>query len=106
MPPVQVRGDVFVARVFDNEDDFKRLDFTLGEVSSSAPWVKQAVAQNERKRQVLISSANPSIFLRSNALAGQCLDRTPPPPLLKKQVNQALTGDLNRFCIRTRFCRI
>lgn len=49
--PTEVRGDVFVARVFDNEEEFKRLDFTLGEVSSSAPWVKQAVAQNERKRQ-------------------------------------------------------
>ena len=48
---LQVRGDVFLARVFDSEEDFKRLDFTLGEVSSSAPWVKQAYAQNERKRR-------------------------------------------------------
>ena len=42
----------FVARVFDNEDDFKRLDFTLAEVSSSADWIKQAAAQNEKKRKV------------------------------------------------------
>jgi hypothetical protein len=34
----QVRGDVFVARIFDNDDDFKRLDFTLNDLSSSAPW--------------------------------------------------------------------
>ena len=36
----QVQGDAFVARVFDNEDDFRRLDFTLREVSSGAPWIK------------------------------------------------------------------
>ena len=49
---MQVRGDVFVARTFDNEDDFKRLDFTLSEVSSRAAWVKEARAQNERKAKV------------------------------------------------------
>lgn len=37
----QVRGDVFMGRIFDNEDDFVRMDFRLGEVSSSAPWVAQ-----------------------------------------------------------------
>jgi hypothetical protein len=37
---IQVQGDVFLARVFDNEDEFQRLDFTLREVSSGAPWVK------------------------------------------------------------------
>ena len=50
---MQVRGDVFMARVFDNEDDFKRLDFSLQEVSSTAAWVKEAYAQNERKRKVI-----------------------------------------------------
>ena len=46
---MQVQGDAFLARVFDNEDDFERLDFTLKEVASSAPWVKDAAAQNEAK---------------------------------------------------------
>ena len=36
----QVRGDAFLARVRDSEEEFQRLDFTLREVSSSAPWVK------------------------------------------------------------------
>ena len=36
----QVRGDAFLARVRDCEEEFQRLDFTLQEVSSSAPWVK------------------------------------------------------------------
>ena len=28
-----MQGDAFLARVFDNEDDFERLDFTLKEVT-------------------------------------------------------------------------
>lgn len=36
----QIRGDAFLARVFDNEEHFERQDFTLAEVSSSAAWVK------------------------------------------------------------------
>lgn len=39
--------------MFDNEADFKRLDFMLSEVSSTAAWVKEAFAQNERKRKVM-----------------------------------------------------
>jgi len=50
-PPPQVKGDAFLARVMDNGDDFERLDLTLDEVSSGAPWVQQARQQNGRKRQ-------------------------------------------------------
>jgi hypothetical protein len=35
-PWTQVRGDAFIARIFDNEDLFKRLDFELSEMNSSA----------------------------------------------------------------------
>lgn len=34
--PTNVTGDAFFGRIFDNEDDFKRLDFTIPELSSSA----------------------------------------------------------------------
>ena len=46
-----MQGDAFLARVFDNEDDFERLDFNLREVTSSAPWVREAAAQNEAKQR-------------------------------------------------------
>ncbi|KAG2482944.1 hypothetical protein HYH03_018169 [Edaphochlamys debaryana] len=49
--PLQVRGDAFVARVFDNEDHFVRLDLGLGEVTSSAPWVAAAAAQAAARLQ-------------------------------------------------------
>ena len=37
---LQVKGDAFLARVFDDGEGFKRMDFRLPEVSSSAQWVK------------------------------------------------------------------
>ena len=37
---MQVNGDAFISRTYDNGDDFKRLNFNVSEVSSSAPWVK------------------------------------------------------------------
>eukprot|EP00891_Asterochloris_glomerata_P002514 jgi/Astpho2/2514/Aster-04231 len=48
--PLEVKGDAFLARVYDNGEDFKRMDFRLPEVSSSAQWVKDAATQNKRKR--------------------------------------------------------
>lgn len=47
---LQVKGDAFLARVYDNGDDFERRDFDLSEVSSSAVWVKAAAAQNAQRR--------------------------------------------------------
>ena len=47
----QVHGDAWLARIFDNEDDFSRLDFTLQEVSSGAEWVRTAKAQRLAKAQ-------------------------------------------------------
>ena len=37
---MQVNGDAFIGRTYDNGDDFKRLDFKVSEVSSSAAWVQ------------------------------------------------------------------
>ncbi|GFR48092.1 hypothetical protein Agub_g9779, partial [Astrephomene gubernaculifera] len=47
--PMQVRGDAFLSRMFDNEDSFVRLDLRLGEVSSGAEWVAAAAAQAARR---------------------------------------------------------
>jgi tetratricopeptide (TPR) repeat protein len=48
--PLEVRGDAFLARVRDDGDEFERLDFVLGEVSSGAPWVRAARAAHEARR--------------------------------------------------------
>ena len=49
--PSDIVGDAFIARIIDDDDRFERHDFTLAEVSSSAPWVKRAFALNIAKKQ-------------------------------------------------------
>ena len=39
-----VTGDCFVARVFDDENDFRRIDFLESELDSGAAWVAEARA--------------------------------------------------------------
>ena len=40
--PTEVRGDAFVARLWDDQDGFKRHSITIAELSSDAPWVASA----------------------------------------------------------------
>ncbi|GLI64556.1 hypothetical protein VaNZ11_007876 [Volvox africanus] len=47
--PVQIRGDAFLGRLFDNDDAFVRMNFRLSEVSSAAPWVAAAAMQAARR---------------------------------------------------------
>lgn len=72
----QVKGDAFLARVMDNGDDFQRLDLNVAEVSSSAPWVRQAYAQNERKR----AAEAPESTLRRMQEQANARALSPPPP--------------------------
>eukprot|EP00210_Caulerpa_lentillifera_P002757 g2636.t1 len=44
-----ILGDAFLARVKENDDDFKRMDLLTSEVSSTAKWVKQAKKHNQKK---------------------------------------------------------
>lgn len=45
-----LHGDVFLSRMYDDGDEhWFRQDFTLGDVSSDAPWVKRARDQADRK---------------------------------------------------------
>lgn len=43
---LEVKGDAFIARVFDDDDDFVRMDFRLSEVSGDALWVQAAKMQS------------------------------------------------------------
>mmetsp|Transcript_11186 Transcript_11186/g.27289 ORF Transcript_11186/g.27289 Transcript_11186/m.27289 type:complete len:338 (-) Transcript_11186:390-1403(-) len=49
--PTDIVGDAFLARIIDDDDRFERHDFTLAEVSSSAPWVKRAHHLHLSKKQ-------------------------------------------------------
>ena len=48
----QVRGDCFVSRYFDNEDDWVRQDLTSGECEDlTSPWVARSAAMNRNRTE-------------------------------------------------------
>jgi len=67
--PGQVfRGDCFIGKVFDDgEDEWRRLDFTLKDVSADADWVASTKKQRENRSSSDMSSLANSIGMRSNA---------------------------------------
>lgn len=67
--PTEVRGDAFVARAWDDQDGFERMDLTVTDLSSDAPWVREAVKANA-------SRADPS----AAAAKLQAMNVQPPPP--------------------------
>ncbi|GMH36346.1 hypothetical protein BSKO_04214 [Bryopsis sp. KO-2023] len=86
--PIEVRGDAFLARIMDNEEDFDRLDFTVDEVSSSAEWVKAAQKyHSDREKQESMQDAMARI--RSNAAAGPKIVELTPAEEEKEKGNVA-----------------
>ena len=73
-----MKGDAFLARVFDDgQDGFERRDLTTAEVSSSAPWMAAAAAQNARKQRESAAAQQPAAAISSvpKAPAEQAKDR-------------------------------
>lgn len=84
--PLQVNGDAFIGRTYDNGDDFRRLDFKVSEVSSGAPWVQEARAQNERKRQ---RDSPAALQARMQASQSAPTSQAVPQPTPSKQLSSA-----------------
>ena len=55
----QIRGDVFIAKIHDDEmgDIFTRIDFTTADLSSDAPWFTLARKINDKKNDSKSTSA-------------------------------------------------
>ncbi|TYZ63192.1 hypothetical protein PybrP1_012941 [[Pythium] brassicae (nom. inval.)] len=62
---IEVRGDAFIARIFDNDDDFERLDFRLSEVTMDAEWVLIGKRQSIASAGGASPSAAPSAPARA-----------------------------------------
>ena len=45
-----VYGDVFISKYYDDEENFRRMNFKLNECSSSADWIKEARIRNSFKQ--------------------------------------------------------
>ncbi|OWY95404.1 hypothetical protein PHMEG_00034597 [Phytophthora megakarya] len=78
---LEVKGDAFIGRVFDNDDDFVRMDFRLTEVSGEAPWVQSA------KLQAAAAAAG-----NGGAAAGAALAQAKAPGKMM------LPGSIQRVC--------
>ncbi|CAI5733210.1 unnamed protein product [Peronospora destructor] len=78
---LEVKGDAFIGRVFDNDDDFERMDFRLSDVSGDAPWVQTA------KFQAAAAAAG-----NGGAAAGAALARAKAPSKLM------LPGSIQCIC--------
>uniref|UniRef100_M4BD24 MYND-type domain-containing protein n=1 Tax=Hyaloperonospora arabidopsidis (strain Emoy2) TaxID=559515 RepID=M4BD24_HYAAE len=78
---LEVKGDAFIGRVFDNDDDFVRMDFRLSEISGDAPWVQTAKSQ-------AAAAANG----HGGAAAGAALARAKAPDKMM------LPGSIQRIC--------
>lgn len=48
-PDSRFFGDAFIAKIFDDQDDWRRLSITMSEISSEAAWVKKVQAQRKNK---------------------------------------------------------
>ncbi|KAK2080672.1 hypothetical protein QBZ16_000526 [Prototheca wickerhamii] len=98
---VQVRGDAFLARVLDNGDDFERRDFTLADLSSTAPWVaaareKSAAAHGGASAEALFRQLQAGQGTTSSS-AGSAAPAKSPAETLKDEGNQAFKrGDFEK----------
>jgi tetratricopeptide (TPR) repeat protein len=73
---LSVSGDCFVARVFDDENDFRRIDFTMAELSSEAAWVQVARAYHAAH-----PAAQPGAeTMRQGGMGGASPAPAPAPP--------------------------
>jgi len=43
---IRVIGDAWIARLYDNQEDFQRMDFTLDDLKSDTDWMKKAKELN------------------------------------------------------------
>jgi hypothetical protein len=79
--PTDVRGDVFVAKIQDDEakDIFTRIDIGLKDLTSDAPWVKLAKTVNANAA-VNANSAVMNSLLHTQAAISDVSAAMPPPP--------------------------
>lgn len=68
-PGQQFRGDVFLGRVFDDEDAWERVDFTMADCNSDADWVQLTKNQRSKKNVNDMNTAAEKFGLDKNNTA-------------------------------------
>jgi len=68
-PGQTFRGDVFMGRVFDdNEDEWRRIDFTIKDCTSDAPWVAVVNKQRANRSSSDMSGMAAKMGMNNNAV--------------------------------------
>ena len=65
--PTDVRGDAFLARVWDDQDGFVRHNLVISEISSDAPWVAEASKVNALRQDPAAAAAKLSAMKSGSA---------------------------------------
>ena len=67
----QVRGDVFIGRVLEDDERFERRDFTIADLDSGSAWVAKARSLNIEKQMSAAGDGSNEMLARMQAMAGK-----------------------------------
>lgn len=77
--PVQVLGDCWVARCFDNDDDFIRYDMTFDDLNEDKPWIRLAQKINgkaleDQAARAAMGQNNAGLLQQNSVPQTKCAD--------------------------------
>lgn len=95
--PTEVRGDAFVAKVWDDQEGFVRNDLFVADLQSDAPWVHEAAARNASRLNPNETQAHMDAITSGHAAAEAA--KPPDLPLAERlsQAQSAKAGGTERF---------
>lgn len=80
--PTDILGDAFLARTWDDQEGFERQEFKIADLSSDAPWVKEAARLNANRQNP--AAAQKQLYDMSNAAQKPRPPAPPDEPLAKR----------------------
>ena len=83
--PTEVRGDAFLAKVWDDQDGFIRHDLTIADVSSDADWVAEARQRNANRTDPNAAAAQ----LKALDTSCKAKPKVPDAPLAERLASAA-----------------
>ncbi len=72
---IEIIGDCFIGRIYDNDDAFERLDFTMKDLDLKAKWAVQACVANEIEARNVASGAASKSSASSTDLKSMFMSR-------------------------------
>ena len=67
-----IMGDVFISTYYDDDENFRRLNFTLKECSSDSKWIKEAIRRNNFKQLTPLQCNFKKCENKGSSRCGRC----------------------------------